>query len=72
MAFDLVWICQSSYIPIRRLASNFFQDREEKGQLFMWLQIFYFEPRKENLTGFLFCLDLSLSRSTDNRDRKLH
>ena len=38
---------QSSYVPIRRLASNFFQDREDIGQLFMWLQTFYFKPRKE-------------------------
>ena len=38
----------------------------------MWLQIFYFKPRRENLTGPLFCPDLSLSRSTDHRDRNLH
>ena len=38
----------------------------------MWLQIFYFKPHRENLTGLLFCLDLSLSRSTDHRDRNLH
>ena len=38
----------------------------------MWLEIFYFKPRRENLTGLLFCLDLSLSRSTDHRDRNLH
>ena len=24
----------------------------------MWLQIFYFKQRRENLTGLLFCLDL--------------
>ena len=54
----LVWICQSSYIPIRRPASNFFQDREDIGKLFMWLQIFYFKQHSENLTGLLFCLDL--------------
>ena len=24
----------------------------------MWLQIFYFKPRRENLTAFLLCLDL--------------
>ena len=35
----------------------------------MWLQIFYFKPRTENLTRLLFDLDLSLSRSTDHRDR---
>ena len=64
--------CQSSYLPIRTLASNFFQDGEDIGQLFMWLQVFYFKPRRENLTGPLFCLDLSLSRSTDHRDRNLH
>ena len=38
----------------------------------VWLEIFYFKPRRENLTGLLFCLDLSLSRSTDYRDRNLH
>ena len=54
----LVWICQSSYIPVRRPASNFFQDREDIGKLFMWLQIFYFKQRRKNLTGLLFCLDL--------------
>ena len=68
----LVWICQSSYIPIQRLASNFFQDREDTVQLLMWLQIFYFKPRRENFTGLWFCPDLSLSRSTDHRDRNLH
>ena len=36
------------------------------------LEIFDFKPRRENLTGLLFCLDRSLSRSTDNRDRNLH
>ena len=41
-------------------------------QLFMWLQTFYFKPRRENLTGLLFCLDLHLSRSIDHRDRNLH
>ena len=39
---------------------------------FMWLQIFYFKPRRKNLTGLFFCLDLSLPRSTDHRDRNLH
>ena len=68
----LVWICQSSYIPIRRPASNFFQDREGIVQLFMSLEIFYFKASRENFTGLLFCLDLSLSRSTDHRDRNLH
>ena len=38
----------------------------------MWLQIFYFKPCRENLTGHLFCLDLHLSRSIDHRDRNLH
>ena len=28
--------------------------------------------QRENLTGLLFSLDLSLSRSTDHRDRNLH
>ena len=38
----------------------------------MCLEIFDFKPCRENLTGLLFCLDLSLSRSTDHRDRNLH
>ena len=38
----------------------------------MCLEIFDFKPRRENLTGLLFCLDRSLSRSTDHRDRNLH
>ena len=38
----------------------------------VWLEIFYFQPRRENLAGLLFCPDLSLSRSTDHRDRNLH
>ena len=37
----------------------------------MWLQIFYFKPRRENLAGLLFCLDLRLSRSIDHRDRNM-
>ena len=49
-----------------------FLSREDTGQLFMWLEIFYFKLRRKNLTGLLFCLDLSLSRSTNNRDRNLH
>ena len=36
---------------------NFFQDREDTGSFFTWLEIFYFKPRRENLTGLLFCLD---------------
>ena len=28
--------------------------------------------QRENLAGLLFCLDLSLSRSTDHRNRNLH
>ena len=40
---------------------KFFQDREEKGSLFMCLElcleIFDFKPRRENLTGLLFCPD---------------
>ena len=38
----------------------------------MWLQMFYFKPRRENLTGLLFCPDLSLSMSTDHRDCNLN
>ena len=48
---------RTSYIHIRRPASDFFQDRENIGKLFMWLQIFYFKQRRGNLTGLLFCLD---------------
>ena len=51
---------------------NFFEDKEDIGSFFMWLEIFYFKPSRENLTGLLFCLDRSLSRSTDHRDRNLH
>ena len=43
-----------------------------RAAFYVWLKIFYFRPRRENLTGLLFCLDLSLSRSTDHRDRNLH
>ena len=38
----------------------------------MSLEIVDFKPRRENLTEILFCLDRSLSRSTDHRDRNLH
>ena len=38
----------------------------------MCLEIFDFKPRRENLTGLLFCPDRSLSRSTDHRDRNLY
>ena len=41
-----------------KAASDFFQDRENIGKLFMWLQIFYFKQRRWNLTGLLFCPDL--------------
>ena len=51
---------------------KFFQYREDIGSFFMCLEIFDFKPRRENLTGLLFCLDRSLSRSTDHRDRNLH
>ena len=33
---------------------------------------FYFKLHRENLTGLFFCLQLSLPRSTDHRDRNLH
>ena len=40
---------------------KFFQDREDIGSFFMCLElcleIFDFKPRRENLTGLLFCLD---------------
>ena len=48
------------------------RDREDFGQLFMWLQIFYFKSCRENLIRLLFCPDLSLSRSTDPQDCNLH
>ena len=51
---------------------KFFQYREDVGSFFMCLEILDFKPRRENLTGLLFCLDRSLSRSTDHRDRNLH
>ena len=51
---------------------KFLSRQEDIGKLSMWLQIFYFKPGGENLTGLLFCLDLSLSRYTDHRDRNLH
>ena len=34
--------------------------------------LFNFKARRKNRTGLLFCLDLSLSRSSDHRDRNLH
>ena len=68
--FQFVWSKAGLSIDLPVL--NFFQDREDIGQLFMWLAFYLFKPRKENLTGLLFCLDLSLSRSTDHRDRNLH
>ena len=40
---------------------KFFQDREDIGSFSMCLElcleIFDFKPRRENLTGLLFCLD---------------
>ena len=40
---------------------KFFQEREDIGSIFMCLElpldIFDFKPRRENLTGLLFCLD---------------
>ena len=36
---------------------KFFQEREDIGSFFMCLEIFDFKPRRENLTGLLFCLD---------------
>ena len=38
---------------------KFFQYREDIGSFFMCLEIF--KPRRENLTGLLFCPDLSKS-----------
>ena len=40
---------------------KFFQYREDIGSFLMCLEIFDFKPRRENLTGLLFCLDLSKS-----------
>ena len=47
----------------RKTGFKFFQDREDIGSLFMCLElcleleIFDFKPRRENLTGLLFCPD---------------
>ena len=38
----------------------------------MLTDLLFQTTQRENLTGLLFCLDWSLSRSTDNRDRNLH
>ena len=45
-----------------------FLSRQERclGQLFMWLRIYQLQTTQKNLIGLLFCLDFSLSRSTDN------
>ena len=55
---------------------KFFHNREDLGSFFMCLElcleIFDFKPRRENITGLLFCPDWSLSMSTDYRDRNLH
>ena len=47
---------------------KFFQYREDIGSLFMCLEIFDFKPCRE--LDVWTCL--SLSRSTDHRDRNLH
>ena len=36
---------------------KFFQYREDIASFFTCLEIFAFKPRRENLTGLLFCLD---------------
>ena len=36
---------------------KFFQYREDIGSFFMYIEIFDFKSRRENLTGLLFCLD---------------
>ena len=36
---------------------KFFQYREDIGSFFICLEITDFKPRRENLTGLLFCLD---------------
>ena len=61
-------IFQSLHIPIRRLASR---QRRYRAAFYV-VTDFYFKPHRENLTGLLLCVDLSLSRSTDHRDRNLH
>ena len=45
-----------------------FLSRQERclGQLLMWLQIYQLQTAQKNIIGLLFCLDLSLSRSTDH------
>ena len=47
--------------PHTKTGFKFFQYREDIGSFFMCLEIFDFKPRRENLTGLLFCLDLSKS-----------
>ena len=41
---------------VRRPASNFFQDREEKGQLFMWFEIFISNHAERTLEVSCFVL----------------
>ena len=51
----------------------FFQDREDVEQLFYVVKNLLTSNHAERtLQGFLFCLDLSMSRSTDRRGRNLH
>ena len=47
---------------------NSSRHRTHRAAFYVRLEIFHFKPSRENLAGLLFCLDLSLSRSTDHRD----
>ena len=51
----------------------FFQDREDVEQLFYAVKDLLTSNHAERtLQGFVFCLDLSMSRSTDHRGRNLN
>ena len=63
-----IWIFQSLHIPIQRLASR----QERYRAAFYVVTDLLLQTTQENHTGLLHCVDLSLSRSTDHRDRNLH
>ena len=51
---------------------KFFQYREDIGSFLCAWRSSTSNHAERTLTGLLFCLDRSLSRSTDHRDRNLH
>ena len=54
LSMDLsVFVCSHT---VQRLASNFFQDREDIGQLVMWLQIFTSHHAERTLETSCFVL----------------